>query len=38
MKAGWEITPLGWLFLALLLAAVLYFVTTRLRRPPQKEK
>jgi len=38
MKAGWEVTPFGWLLLALLLAAVLYFVTTRLRPLSEEER
>lgn len=38
MKAGWEITPLGWLLLALLVAAALYFFATSLKRPPKEDR
>ena len=35
MNAGWEIRPLGWLLLALLLGIVLYYAVMKLTRPPQ---
>lgn len=38
MKVGWVITPFGWLFLALLLAAAFYFFVGRLRRPPEAKQ
>ncbi len=35
-SAGWEIRPLGWLLLAILLFAAVYFTCTRLRGLSQK--
>ena len=37
-SAGWEIRPLGWLLLAILLFAAVHFTWTRLRGPSQKNK
>ena len=37
-SAGWEIRPLGWLLVAILLFAVVYFAWARLRGPSQKNK
>ena len=35
---GWEIRPLGWLLVTVVLAVLCYFVVTRLRRlPPASE-
>ena len=35
MSTGWEVRPLGWILLALLVGVVLYYAVTRLTRPPQ---
>ena len=34
MKTGWEIRPLGWVLLVLLIGMVLYYAVTRLTPPP----
>ena len=36
MSTGWEIRPLGWILLVLLMGVVLYYVVTRLI-PPSKD-
>lgn len=33
MNTGWEVRPLRWVFLALLVAEVLYYAVTRLTPP-----
>lgn len=35
MNTGREIRPLGWVLLALLVGVFLYYVVTRLNRPPK---
>lgn len=35
MSTGWEVRPLGWVLLALLVAVVLYYAVTRLTPPPK---
>ena len=35
MNTGWEVRPLGWVLLALLVAVVLYYAVTRLTPPPK---
>jgi hypothetical protein len=37
MSTGWEVRPLGWVLLALLIGVVLYYVATKLTRPPQDD-
>jgi hypothetical protein len=37
MNTGWEVRPLGWVLLALLVAVVLYYVATRLTPPPKDD-
>jgi hypothetical protein len=37
MNTGWEVRPLGWILLVLLVCAVLYYAVTRLTPPPQKD-
>ena len=37
-SAGWEVRPLGWLLLAILLCAAVYFTWTRLRGSSQKNE
>jgi len=38
MSTGWEIRPLGWILLVLLVGAVLYFALTKLTPPPQDDQ
>jgi len=38
MNTGWEVRPLGWVLLALLVGVVLYYVLARLTRPPQDDQ
>ena len=35
MNTGWEVRPLGWILLALLIGGVLYYFVSKLTRPPQ---
>lgn len=35
MNTGWEVRPLGWLFLALLIGVVLYYTFIKRTHPPQ---
>ena len=37
MNTGWEVRPLGWVLLALLLGVALYYTVTRLTRPPNDD-
>jgi hypothetical protein len=37
MSTGWEIRPLGWILLVLLMGVVLYYAVTRLIPPPKDE-
>ena len=37
MNTGWEVRPLGWVLLALLVGVVLYYAVTRLTRPPKDD-
>jgi hypothetical protein len=37
MKTGWEIRPLGWILLALIVGVALYYAVTWLTRPPKEE-
>lgn len=37
MNTGWEIRPLGWVLLALLIGVVLYHAVTRLTLPPKDD-
>ena len=37
MKIGWEIRPLAWVLLALLVGLVLYYAVIRLTRPPNDD-
>jgi hypothetical protein len=37
MNAGWEIRPLGWILLALLIGVVLYCAVSRLTPPPKDD-
>ena len=34
---GWEIRPLGWILLAVIVCIVIYFTVRWFRRPPKKE-
>ena len=34
---GWEMRPLGWIVLAVVVGVVMYYTIQRLRRPPQQE-
>ena len=36
MKVGWEIRPIGWIVLAVVVGLVIYFTIRWLSRPPQK--
>ena len=38
MKTGWEIRPLGWVLLALIVGVVLYYAVIRLTRPPTDDQ
>jgi hypothetical protein len=38
MNTGWEIRPLGWVLLALIVGSVLYYAVNRLTRPPQDDQ
>lgn len=38
MNTGWEIRPLGWILLALLVGLVLYYAVTWLIHPPQENQ
>jgi hypothetical protein len=38
MTTGWEVRPLGWVLLALLVAVVLYYAVTRLSRPHRDDQ
>jgi hypothetical protein len=35
-SVGWEIRPLGWIVLVVILGLVIYFTIRWLRRPPSK--
>lgn len=35
MNTGWEVRPLGWILLVLLIGVVLYYAVTRLTPPPK---
>ena len=35
MNTGWEVRPLGWIFLALLVGVVLYYAVIRPTHPPK---
>jgi hypothetical protein len=35
MNTGWEIRPLGWVLLVLLVGVVLYYAVIRLTLPPK---
>ena len=37
-SVGWEIRPLGWLVVAVILGLVIYFVIRWLHRPPLKDE
>jgi hypothetical protein len=37
MNTGWEVRPLGWAFLALLVVVGLYYAFTRLTPPPKND-
>ena len=37
MNTGWEVRPLGWVLLALLVAVVLYYGVTKLTHRPQDD-
>jgi hypothetical protein len=37
MNTGWEIRPLGWVLLALLVGVALYYAVARLTRPPNDD-
>ena len=37
MSTGWEVRPLGWVLLALLVGLVLYYAVTRLTPPPNND-
>ena len=38
MSTGWEVRPLGWILLALLVGVVLYYAVTKLTHPPQDDQ
>src|SRR5437868_2876921 len=38
MNTGWEVRPLGWVLLVLLVGVVLYYVVTKLTHPPQDDQ
>jgi hypothetical protein len=38
MKTGWEIRPLGWILLALLVGVVLYYAVIWLTRSPKDDQ
>ncbi len=35
---GWEIRPIGWIVLVVVVGLVIYFTIRWLRRPPQKHE
>jgi hypothetical protein len=35
---GWEIRPLGWIVLAVVMGVVIYYTIRRFRHPLQKDK
>ena len=37
MSTGWEIRPLGWVLLVLLVGVMLYYAAIKLTRPPQDD-
>ena len=37
MNTGWEVRPLGWLLLALLIGVVLYYMLFKQTHPPQDD-
>ena len=37
MSTGWEVRPLGWLLLAVIVGVVLYYAIIRLTPPPQDD-
>ena len=37
MSTGWEVRPLGWVLLALIVGAVLYYTVTRMTPPPKND-
>jgi hypothetical protein len=37
MKVGWEIRPIGWFVLAVVVSVIIYYTIKWLRRPPQKQ-
>ncbi len=38
MNTGWEVRPLGWVLLALLVGVVLYYAVIKLTRPPEDDQ
>ena len=38
MNTGWEVRPLGWVLLALLVGVVLYYTVIRQTRPPNNDQ
>jgi hypothetical protein len=38
MSTGWEVRPLGWILLVLLVGIVLYYAVIRQTRPPQDDQ
>jgi hypothetical protein len=37
MNTGWEVRPLGWILLALLVGVVLYYAVIKRIHPPQDD-
>ena len=37
MNTGWEVRPLGWLLLALLIGVLLYYTFIKRTHPPQDD-
>jgi hypothetical protein len=37
MSTGWEVRPLGWVLLVLIVGVVLYYAITRLTPPPKDD-
>jgi len=37
MNTGWEVRPLGWVLLVLIIGVVLYYVITKLTPPPKDD-
>ena len=38
MNTGWEVRPLGWVLLAILVGVMLYYAVTKLIHPPQDDQ